>query len=132
MTTEFGCPACWPDDPDAAWSAWLSLNPTATALVQESHFSVKTAACTTCGQPLITVFVEEVDWVDGEDPQYWTVMPVTAGEVGQLDTTSWTLVHEINGLGQGRRCLRRDFPKGQDEPRCYWAPTFSAGPPREG
>lgn len=125
--TVFGCKECWPDDPESAWSARTGLKHS-TSLVQESHFGAKTSACSSCGQAFVGVFVEEIDWADGEDPQYWTVLPVTPDEAAELSGwPSSMLLPLLNRIGRGRRCLRRDFPKGSD-PYAYWAPNFSADP----
>lgn len=112
----FGCAACWPDDPDAAWAARRTLEP-AAALVDESHFGVRLQGCPACGQRFLSVFTERVDWADGEDPQHWAALPVTLEEAVALAAAPTEAV--IGALAPGRRSLRRDFPKG-GEPRCFW------------
>ena len=74
------------------------------------------------------VFAETVDWVDSEDPQYWSVLPITAAEAADLVQRREALTDaDLDSLGPDRRCLHRDFPK-QQEPRCYWGTGMRAGP----
>ncbi len=77
-------------------------------------------ACPACSQRFVSVFTETIDWADGEDPQYWTVLPITAAEAAGLARRRGSLTEtELNGLGPGRRSLRRDHPKGA-APRSFW------------
>lgn len=123
MTTApavFGCPLCWPADAGAAWEARAGLGSVA-GLVDESHLIVTILACKECLQPFLSAFEEEVDWVDGDDPQYWTLLPLTHEEATQLLPPAPTPTSaQLNALGPGRRSLRRDYPKG-DVQRVYWA-----------
>jgi hypothetical protein len=119
MAENFGCEHCWPPDADAAWQARNALH-TEHELVDESHFHVMIQACRHCSQRFVSIFTETVDWVDGDDPQYWTLLPVTAAEVAKLvqqgDSVTET---ELSALGAGRRLLRHDHPKGGPA-RSYW------------
>ncbi|MGE5838866.1 MAG: hypothetical protein ACM34H_02955, partial [Deltaproteobacteria bacterium] len=72
----FGCESCWPASPESAWKARLSQSIDAR-LIDESHFAVMISSCPKCRQRFVTVFTEMVDWADGEDPQFTTVIPVT-------------------------------------------------------
>jgi hypothetical protein len=78
-----GCDHCLPDDAAAAWEAQRG-HVTLARPVDESHHSVTLLACRHCGQRFVKVFAETIDWVDGEDPQHWRLMPVSAEEAGQL------------------------------------------------
>jgi hypothetical protein len=123
----FGCGFCWPPAAEAAWEARGALT-AAAELIDESHFHVMILACPRCAQRFLSVFCETVDWVDGDDPQYWTLLPLTgaeaAGLVQQRDSPAET---EFYALGSGRRCLRLDHPKAEAE-RIFWVTGFSVGP----
>lgn len=112
----FGCAQCWPGSPDAAWTARKALRSEGD-LVDESHYHVMVLACASCSQHFLSVFTETVDWVDGEDPQHWATLPLTLEERVGLGKTPTEA--QIDALGPGRRCLRRDYPK-RAEPRCFW------------
>ena len=82
--------------------------------IDESHFHVMIQFCRNCSQRFVSVFTETVDWVDGDDPQYWTVLPITTEEAAQLVERRASLTEgEVRALGSGRRCLQRDYPKGE-------------------
>jgi len=83
--------------------------------VDESHFSRCLVQCRGCGQLYFKEFYEEIDWIDGDDPQYVTYVPVkTADEIKKLKETN---IFEIMLF---QSCLRYDYPKGADEPKVYW------------
>jgi hypothetical protein len=123
----FGCARCWPASADAAWAARAATERVAE-LVDESHFHVTILACRDCAQRFVSVFAETVDWVDSEDPQYLSVLPVTEDEAADLARRGETLTDaHLDTLGPGRRCLHRDHPK-REEPRCYWGTGMRTGP----
>jgi hypothetical protein len=123
---KFGCERCWPPDAEAAWEARRTLTHVAD-LIDESHFHVMTLACPLCSQRFVSVFTETIDWVDGEDPQYWTLMPITGAEAADLVRQQASLNETIlNALGPGRRSLGRDFPKG-DARRVFWGSGIYVG-----
>ncbi len=116
---EFGCADCWPPDADRAWRARGALAQVAE-LVDDSHLGIRILACRRCTQRFLSVFEEEIDWVDGDDPQYWTLLPLTADEAVRLLASGDSVTrNELNALGQGRRSLHRHHPKGE-EPRIFW------------
>jgi hypothetical protein len=114
-----GCDQCWPPAADAAWDARTALKQV-EHLVDDSHFGVSILVCLACRQQFVSVFLEEVDWVDGDDPQYWTMVPATEADVADL-------VRQRNELSEAtfrsfaptRQCLQRDCPKGTPC-RAYW------------
>lgn len=115
----FGCERCWPASADTAWAFRQALSCEAD-LIDESHFHVVIQACPACSQRFLSVFTETIDWADGEDPQYWVVLPLTAAEAAGLALRAGSIrEEEIDALGPGRRCLLRDYPKG-GEPSCGW------------
>jgi hypothetical protein len=84
--------------------------------VDESHLDRDLLKCKECGQLYFFEFYEEIDWEDGDDPQYWTYIPVETGaEIETLKKASRLKLLEC--LPQ----LRRDWPKGAKSPKTYWA-----------
>jgi hypothetical protein len=57
--------------------------------VDDGHFIRDLIKCPECGQLYFKEFVEEIDWVHGNDPQYRTYIPVRdeseADELNKLD-----------------------------------------------
>jgi len=118
---EIGCANCWPPSADEAWEARSSL-PVTAELIDESHFHVTLRKCPACAQSFVSIFTETIDWVDGDDPQYWTLKPITPAEAADLVPQGGSLTEaSIDALGSGRRCLQHDHPKGE-EARSYWRP----------
>lgn len=124
---DFGCEHCWPATPDAAWEARRALA-RASDLIDESHFYVNILACSRCTQRFVSVFTETIDWADGDDPQCWTLLPITDAEAAELVQRRRSLTEaQINGLGLERRCLQHDQPKGV-VPRTSWLTGIRVGP----
>jgi hypothetical protein len=124
---QFGCEHCWPADAAAAWKARSGLSQV-EQLIDESHFHVMILACPECDQPFVSVFTETIDWRDGEDPQYWTLLPITETEVRRLVEQRNALSEkELNKLGSGRRCLQRNHPKDLP-PQLLWGSGMLVGP----
>jgi hypothetical protein len=121
-----GCERCWPSSAEAAWEARSALTQVAE-LIDESHFHVMILACPGCTQRFLSVFTETVDWVDGDDPQYWTLLPITETEATDLDQQRSSLNEtKLDALGPGRRCLRLDHPKAAPR-RIFWGTGISVG-----
>ena len=124
---EFGCDLCWPADAHAAWVARDRLT-RLKELIDESHFIVAILACPRCAQRYISVFTEMIDWEDGNDPQYWTLLPITEAEAEGLVQQEASLGEaSLNALGHGRRSLQRDHPKA-GPPRVSWGSGVFVGP----
>ena len=124
---DFGCAHCWPESAEAAWEASRGFA-TRAELIDESHFHVTIRACGACGQAFVSVFTEMIDWTDGEDPQYWSLLPLTEAEATELIRRGAEVTErELNATGPGRRCLRRDYPKGEP-PRIDWGAGLRVGP----
>ena len=57
--------------------------------VKESHIWRYLLKCRECGQLYFFEFREEIDWEDGDDPQYMTYIPVeTAEDIDRLKNSS--------------------------------------------
>ena len=127
QTREFGCDLCWPADARAAWGARDGLS-RLKELIDESHFIVALLACPRCAQRYVSVFTELIDWGDGNDPQYWILLPITEAEAGGLIEQGSSLKEtSLNALGRGRRSLQRDHPKA-GPPRVFWGSGVFVGP----
>ena len=124
---QFGCGRCWSGAAEAAWGTYAALA-TEIVLIAESHFRVAIRFCRHCSQRFVSIFSETIDWVDGDDPQYWSLLPVTAAEIEAL-TSRHEAIDEaaLESLGIGRRCLRHDHPKGRAA-RSYWAAGVALWP----
>ena len=73
-------------------------------LVDESHLIRRILKCKKCGQIFFYEFYEEIDWIEGKDPQYRTFIPVdTIEEAQELNKKS-----EMELLGVFPR-LQSDF-----------------------
>lgn len=117
----FGCPRCWPAEAKDAWAAVGSLEE-GPVLESDSHLHVDIRSCAGCGQRFVFVFLEHVDWEDGDDSQYWTLMPITAQEADELKREAdRDIVAALNRLGPDRKCLQRDWPKGASRIEIAWA-----------
>jgi hypothetical protein len=116
---DFGCATCWPEAAEAAWTAQTRLS-TEHQLVDESHFRVTLRRCVTCSQVFLKIFTESVDFTHGEDPQYWTIIPLTAEEAtGLIEAPEPPSEAALGAIGPGRRSLRRDYPSGGSL-TCAW------------
>ena len=123
----FGCERCWPPSADAAWDFRRALTCEAD-LIDESHFDVTIRACRSCSQRFLSIFTEMIDWEGGDDPQYWTLLPITEVEAADLIRQGNSVTEQtLNCLGSGRRSLHHDHPKGKP-PRTYWGTGILVGP----
>ena len=120
-----GCALCWPDDAADAWESDARVR--TKELIDESHFHVTILVCTACRQKFVSVFTEMVDWVDGNDPQYWSLLPITPTEAVMLARDPPT-EEALHRMGHGRRSLGRAYDKDDAEPRCFWSKGVRAAP----
>lgn len=82
---------------------------------EDGHFSRRLVKCKECGQLYFKEFYEWIDYENGNDPQYTTLIPVETDEdIERLRKTN------VFGLLQFRPCLRSDFPSTTDVPKVYW------------
>jgi len=102
----FGCEQCWPDSAVAAWTA-IQKTDRGDDLIEESHCHAMFRACRACSQTFVSVFTEKIDWAEGDDPQHWAVLPVTADEISFAVNPK-----SVHGFQPDRRSLQVDTPKG--------------------
>jgi len=122
----FGCERCWPATPDAAWKARASLSHQAT-VIDEAHCIASLVGCPVCSQRFVSVFAESIDWVGGEDPQWWVQLPLTSSEATQLTRKDARVTEsDLAGLAAGKRSLITGFPSGGVE-TCAWGTGLSIG-----
>ncbi len=89
-------------------------------LVDESHFIVRVLECPRCFQRCVSVFTELIDWVGGDDAQWWSVLPLTKAESEQLIAQGEKVeIQLIESLGRRRRYLQVDYPTGEPK-RIMW------------
>jgi hypothetical protein len=109
--SSFGCATCYRCEAPVAWAHRPRFRSVAR-LLDEPHFGVSILECPECGQAFVSVFAETIDWADGDDPQEWRVVPVTAVEaqalVAQGDGVKLGAIEEV---GVGRRFLEVSHPK---------------------
>ena len=81
----------------------------------EPHQTRDLRKCKFCGQLYFQEFLSWIDWVNGEDPQFQTFIPVDSKEeIGPL------LQADESGLQAFSPRLLADWPKGAELPRILW------------
>jgi hypothetical protein len=119
MTSEFeqggfGCARCYGASAEDLWERWQDFRNIAY-LIDGAHDIVRIVECPDCGQRYVQVTTEFVDWQDGEDPIYRSVVPVTGEESALLLSQGANVDFRlIESLGSSRRHLRTSWPKGQE------------------
>ena len=78
----FGCKRCGASSAQAAADNRDQLKLVAE-LVDRSHFAASILECP-CGQRWLSIFTEIIDWSEGNDAQYCTLLPVTKSEADEL------------------------------------------------
>ncbi len=80
-------------------------------MVDEPHRIASVLHCRVCEQLFVSVFSETVDWEEGQDPQQWTLMPISADEARHLVGRGSELTdRDLIGL-EPRRSLVVEHPK---------------------
>jgi hypothetical protein len=114
MKTPTGC-ALWKEPERVVAGGLQSGFKLLETFVHESHWWRYLLKCRECGQLYVYEFYEEVDWVDGEDPQFTYWVPVeTETEIASLRTAP------AGGLAAFAPRLCKDWPKGAKEAKLYW------------
>ena len=103
------------NDPNAIRGQHKDIFETIDTYVDDEHLIRRLLRCQECGQLYFYEMYEEIDWVDGDDPQYRTYIPVSdMTEVEILNTTA------TSELLLASPALHSDFPKDAAAPRNYW------------
>jgi hypothetical protein len=117
---QFGCDQCFRCSAEQAAQARQNFVGIA-ALVDESHFIVSIRACPHCGQHFVSLVTELIDWAQGDDAQYSSLLPLTEEESQELILQGEQLnPRRLEELGRERRFLQIDFPTGKPK-RVAWA-----------
>ncbi len=83
--------------------------------VDNDHFSRRLIQCRECGQLYVKEFNEIVDWSDGNDAQYTTLIPVeTPEDIEAIQKAD--ILRIMDFLPQ----LRIDWPSDAKEETIYW------------
>lgn len=107
--------ALW-KDPDATVAKGLrSQFALLDTVVKESHWWRYLLKCRGCGQLYVYEFTEEIDWADGDDPQFVTWVPVE----NEAEIAAVTRAPR-GGLGGFVPRLCKDWLKGQPAPALRW------------
>lgn len=121
----FGCARCWPDGAEAAWAVRADLARDAV-LIDAQHVIATLLRCTACDQVFLSLFTERIDWIGGEDPQSWTVLPLVPAEAARLTADGPPSEATIGALGSGRRSLRREHPS-DGSVHVFWGTGIEVG-----
>lgn len=118
------CP-CQADDALAAKQT-IRKSARIAELADESHFMASIRRCVRCGQHFVTFFCERVDWTDGDDPQTWLAVPVSADEARQLQKADIAADESavLRIVTGERRFLFHDMPKGPPETLAWMTRTL--------
>src|SRR5262245_7060663 len=83
--------------------------------VDDSHLMRRLLRCRECGQLYFFEFYEEIDWVEGNDPQYSTYIAVESDTEIEIlkKASSFELLKYFPRL-------QRDFPKEAQAPTARW------------
>jgi hypothetical protein len=120
MNEDFGCEKCFGASAEAFWASWQKFNQIAS-LVDDPHDIVRVVSCSKCGQRYVAVTTEFVDWQDGDDPIYRSIVPVTLDESERMLAQGANVdLRLIESLGSSRRHLCTSWPKGKDQ-SVYWS-----------
>lgn len=81
---------------------------------EDEHLKRRLVKCKQCDQLYLKEFYEEIDWADGEDPQYVTYVPVKdRAEAEQI------LQEGRESLQSCTPSLHCDWPKNEDK-KIFW------------
>src|SRR5271170_7364991 len=109
---EFGCSACYGKDPEKAAENLRNCKAIAD-LVDGSHFSLDILSCPGCSQRYVYIWNETIDWKDGDDAQYTSVLPITNDEANELVAQGKDVrINRIEEFGRSRRYLHINCPTG--------------------
>lgn len=121
LKEDFGCEKCFGATAETFWAGWRNFNEIAR-LVDDPHDIIRIKACSNCGQRYVAVTTEFIDWEDGEDPIYRSVVPLTLEESERLLSQGEDVdVRLIESLAKTRRYLQTSWPKEEKQESVYWS-----------
>lgn len=120
-----GCDKCWPSEAQSAWELTTKL-PIHNRLIDESHFMVMLRNCESCEQTFLQITTETIDWLDGEDPIFRTILPITDTEETNLINQTPISERYLETIGVDRKSLKYAWPKGEEQ-RVYWGRGIVVG-----
>lgn len=123
--SEYGCDKCWSSEASKAWNAVTSI-PIEDYLIDESHYIVSIRNCPSCSQRYLQVTTETIDWNDGEDPIFRTIIPIDDEERASLIANSPPKTSVLEAISPGRRSLKYAWQKGE-APSTYWGAGVQVG-----
>ncbi|MEM1262649.1 MAG: hypothetical protein AAGH76_09645 [Pseudomonadota bacterium] len=126
LSVNVGCSVCWSTDAVSAWSQIKSV-PIETYLIAESHFIVSLRRCASCGQWYLQVTTETIDWDNGDDPVFRTIVPLSEMEQRRLLRDQPPSELDLLRLGSQQPSLCYDHPSGA-EASVYWGRGMRVGP----
>jgi hypothetical protein len=83
-------------------------------LLDDSHLARRVLRCKECGQLYFFEFHEIVDWVNGNDAQYATYVPVQETDLEALEAS------ESPVLAACTPRIQRDWPSDAERPTVRW------------
>jgi len=103
------------ENPDLVAGSQTDLFKRVKTFADDSHLVRHLLECRQCGQLYFFEFYEEIDWEDGNDPQYQTYIPVeTEAEIEILRNATSSELFKFSPR------LQRDFPKEAQEATARW------------
>ncbi|MEM8982267.1 MAG: hypothetical protein AAGC71_04520 [Pseudomonadota bacterium] len=126
LNASVGCSRCWSTDAVSAWSLIKSV-PIETYLIDESHYIVSLRRCSACGQGYLQVTTETVDWDNGDDPIFRTIVPLSEMEQRRLLRDQPPSELDLLRIGAQRPSLWYDHASGE-EASVYWGRGMRVGP----
>lgn len=111
-STQFMCHLLQNDKIEYYQDLWGSLVEI-KEYIEESHLFRRLVQCKECGQLFFFEFYEWIDWTNGDDPQYWTWIPVK--NVLEADILNKGDSLHLNVLFG----LHRDWPSGVPQAPSY-------------
>ena len=119
-----GCGALEAELARAATSAFEHVR----RLIGVAHLTISVRRCLSCHGLWLTTFTERVDWSLGDDPQYWTHIPISSPEAGELN--GGNAIARATALGTTRRFLVCSLPSRGPQ-RIEWSRTAAVVGPHD-
>lgn len=114
------CARCSPQKLPQDFYSHISELEQVTSLLDDSHFMLNIKKCPACQQQYADVWTEFIDWNEGKDAQYSTVIPISDDEAARLIASERQPdLRWLSSLTEGRRKLVLDYPTGKDS-RYEW------------